>query len=118
MQEMRYIAATGALGAGVDRDSLFAALDEDPRFIAADAGTTDAGAFALGAGGTAFSRAAVKRGLLVMLEAGGGAGAPGGGVSGAVVGWGVAGVCGVRGAGSGCVGCEFGGGAGAAARAR
>jgi hypothetical protein len=70
MQEMRYIAATGALGAGVDRDSLFAALDEDPRFIAADAGTTDAGAFALGAGETAFSRSAVKRDLSLMLQAG------------------------------------------------
>jgi hypothetical protein len=70
MQEMRYIAATGALGAGVDRDSLFAALDEDPRFIAADAGTTDAGAFALGAGETAFSRGAVKRDLSLMLQAG------------------------------------------------
>jgi hypothetical protein len=70
MQEMRYIAATGALGAGVDRDSLFAALDEDPSFIAADAGTTDAGAFALGAGETAFSRGAVKQDLSLMLEAG------------------------------------------------
>jgi hypothetical protein len=70
MEEMRYIAAIGALGAGVDRDSLFAALDEDPSFIAADAGTTDAGAFALGSGDTAFSRGAVKRDLSVMLEAG------------------------------------------------
>jgi hypothetical protein len=70
VEEMRYIAATGALGAGVDRESLFAALDEDPRFIAADAGTTDAGAFALGAGETAFSRGAVKRDLALMLEAG------------------------------------------------
>src|SRR3981081_4723154 len=86
MSEMTYIAATGALGAGVDRDSLFAALDEHPRFIAADAGTTDAGAFALGAGETAFSRAAVKRDLSLMLQAGlrarvpvivGAAGAPG-----------------------------------------
>src|ERR1700738_1722805 len=67
---MRYVAAAGALGAGVDRDSLFAALEEDPHFIAADAGTTDAGAFALGAGETAFSRGAVKRDLSVMLEAG------------------------------------------------
>lgn len=67
---MRYIAATGAVGAGVDPDSLFAALDEEPSFIAADAGTTDAGAFALGAGGTAFSRGAVKRDLAVMLQAG------------------------------------------------
>jgi hypothetical protein len=70
MKEMRYIAATGAVGAGVDRESLFAALDEDPQFIAADAGTTDAGAFALGAGETAFSRGAVKRDLALMLEAG------------------------------------------------
>jgi hypothetical protein len=70
MREMRYVAATGALGAGVDRASLFSALDEDPQFIAADAGTTDAGAFALGAGETAFSRAAVKRDLSLMLEAG------------------------------------------------
>jgi hypothetical protein len=70
VQEMRYIAATGALGAGVDRDSLFAALEENPQFIAADAGTTDAGAFALGAGETAFSRGAVKRDLSLILEAG------------------------------------------------
>jgi hypothetical protein len=70
VQEMRYIAATGALGAGVDRQSLFAALDEEPRFIAADAGTTDAGAFALGAGETAFSRGAVKHDLSLMLQAG------------------------------------------------
>src|ERR1700682_4990503 len=70
VREMRYIAATRALGAGVDPDSLFAALDEDPQFIAADAGTTDAGAFALGAGETAFSRAAVKRDLSLMLQAG------------------------------------------------
>jgi hypothetical protein len=70
LQEIRYIAATGALGAGVDRDSLFSALDQDPHFIAADAGTTDAGAFALGAGETAFSRAAVKRDLSLMLQAG------------------------------------------------
>jgi hypothetical protein len=70
MREMRYIAATGAVGAGVDHDSLFAALAEDPRFIAADAGTTDAGAFALGAGETAFSRGAVKKDLSRMLQAG------------------------------------------------
>jgi hypothetical protein len=67
---MRYIAAIGALGAGVDGASLLAALDYDPQFIAADAGTTDAGAFALGSGATAFSRAAVKRDLSMMLRAG------------------------------------------------
>jgi acyclic terpene utilization AtuA family protein len=67
---MKYVAATGALGSGVDRASLLAALDEQPAFIAADAGTTDAGAFALGSGQTAFSRAAVKLDLAAVLEAG------------------------------------------------
>jgi hypothetical protein len=73
---MSYIAATGAVGAGVDAESLFAALAHDPQFIAADAGTTDAGAFALGTGATAFSREAVKRDLSLMLEAGIRAGIP------------------------------------------
>jgi hypothetical protein len=73
---MRYIAATGALGSGVDADSLFAALECDPHFIAADAGTTDAGAFALGSGATAFSRGAVKRDLALMMRAGLFAGVP------------------------------------------
>ena len=73
---MRYVAATGALGAGVDRAALFAALECGPRFIAADAGTTDASAFALGTGQTAFSRTAVKRDLETMLDAGIHAGIP------------------------------------------
>jgi hypothetical protein len=38
---MTYVAPTGALGSGVDRASLWAALEERPAFIAADAGTTD-----------------------------------------------------------------------------
>jgi Acyclic terpene utilisation family protein AtuA len=73
---MTYVAASGALGSGVDRASLWAALDEHPAFIAADAGTTDAGAFALGSGETAFSRAAVKLDLGAVLEAGITAGIP------------------------------------------
>jgi hypothetical protein len=73
---MRYVAAVGAVGVGVDRDALMAALEHAPRFIAADGGTTDAGAFALGTGATAFSRAAVKRDLDVMIEAGQRAGIP------------------------------------------
>jgi hypothetical protein len=67
---MTYIAAIGAVGAGVDRDALWSALAAGPRFIAADAGTTDAGAFALGTGATAFSRDAVKRDLGLMIAAG------------------------------------------------
>ncbi|HUE25282.1 MAG TPA: acyclic terpene utilization AtuA family protein [Solirubrobacteraceae bacterium] len=73
---MNYVAASGALGSGVDRASLWAALEERPAFIAADAGTTDAGAFALGSGETAFSRAAVKLDLAAVLEAGIRAGVP------------------------------------------
>src|SRR5258707_10621211 len=70
MREMTYIAAIGAVGGGVDADALSSALAARPGFIAADAGTTDAGAFALGTGATAFSRDAVRRDLLAMLAAG------------------------------------------------
>jgi hypothetical protein len=76
MREMTYIAAIGAVGAGVDRVALSSALAAGPRFIAADAGTTDGGAFALGTGATAFSRDAVKQDLRVMIEAGLQAGVP------------------------------------------
>jgi hypothetical protein len=76
MREMTYIAAIGAVGAGVDPDALSAALAARPQFIAADAGTTDAGAFALGTGATAFSRDAVKRDLRLMIAAGLEAGVP------------------------------------------
>jgi hypothetical protein len=76
MREMTYIAAIGAVGAGVDADALSAALAAGPRFIAADAGTTDAGAFALGTGAAAFSRDAVKRDLGLMVAAGLEAGVP------------------------------------------
>lgn len=67
---MTYIAAIGAVGAGVDPEALSSALAAGPQFIAADAGTTDAGAFALGTGATAFSRDAVKRDLELMIAAG------------------------------------------------
>jgi hypothetical protein len=76
MDELRFVAATGAVGAGVDRASLDAAMDREPRFIAADAGTTDAGPAALGSGVPAFPREAVKADLAVMLRAGGDAGVP------------------------------------------
>ena len=70
MNEITYIAASGGLGArAIDPDILDAALAERPDFIAADAGTTDAGPFALGRGESAYTRAAVKRDLRVMLLA-------------------------------------------------
>src|SRR5258708_25687239 len=70
MDEIRFVAATGAVGAGVDRASLASAMKREPHFMAADAGSTDAGPSALGSGVPAFAREAVKADLTVMLEAG------------------------------------------------
>jgi hypothetical protein len=70
MDEIRFVAATGAVGAGVDWESLVEALERKPHFIAADAGTTDAGPAALGSGVPAFARESVKSDLTKMLRAG------------------------------------------------
>ena len=66
--EIRYVAATGALGVGVHVESLEKSLEIEPAFIAADAGTTDAGPFSLGTGVPAFAREAVKRDLGALLS--------------------------------------------------
>jgi hypothetical protein len=70
------VAASGALGAGVDAAALDGALDIRPHFIASDAGTTDAGPFALGSGKAAFPREAIKRDLARVLIASRKAGIP------------------------------------------
>jgi hypothetical protein len=69
LDEIRYVAASGALGVGVDAEALNKSLDMRPHFIASDAGTTDAGPFALGSGNAAFPREAVKRDLARVLVA-------------------------------------------------
>src|SRR5579864_301336 len=69
LEEVRFIAATGAVGSGVHAPSLIEALSINPHFIAADAGTTDAGPFALGGGTAAYAREAVKRDLTAILQA-------------------------------------------------
>jgi hypothetical protein len=69
LNEIRYVAASGALGVGVDAEALNQSLDLRPHFIASDAGTTDAGPFALGSGTAAFPREAVKRDLARVLVA-------------------------------------------------
>src|SRR5260370_12715353 len=69
LDEIRYVAASGALGVGVDAEALNKSLDLQPHFIASDAGTTDAGPFALGSGTAAFPREAVKRDLARVLVA-------------------------------------------------
>src|SRR5258708_33236243 len=66
--EIRYVAATGALGAGVHIESLEKSLEIKPAFIAADAGTTDAGPLSLVMGVPAFPREAVKRDLGALLS--------------------------------------------------
>jgi hypothetical protein len=76
LDEIRYVAASGALGVGVDAEALNQSLDSGPHFIASDAGTTDAGPFALGSGNAAFPREAVKRDLTRVLVASSKAGIP------------------------------------------
>ncbi|MDB5081549.1 MAG: hypothetical protein JWP00_3473, partial [Chloroflexi bacterium] len=71
MTEIRFIAAAGGLGSGVDKASLFKALGVyTPHFIACDAGSTDAGPFALGRGTAAHTYESVKHDLGLMIEAG------------------------------------------------
>lgn len=68
MKECRFIAASGMLGVGICEDSLKKALELEPHFVACDAGTTDAGPFALGMGISAFPREAIRRDLAVILR--------------------------------------------------
>lgn len=66
--ECRFIAASGMLGIGIPEDSLRKALALNPHFVAADAGTTDAGPFALGYGVSAFPREAILRDMTILLR--------------------------------------------------
>jgi hypothetical protein len=74
--EIRFIAAIGAIGGGIHADSLDEAMAQKPHFIAADAGTTDAGPYSLGSGQSAFPREMIKNDLALMLRAGKRAGIP------------------------------------------
>jgi hypothetical protein len=76
MEEIRFIAAIGAVGGGIHADSLDEAMAQEPHFIAADAGTTDAGPYSLGSGKSAFPREMIKQDLALMLRAGKRAGVP------------------------------------------
>jgi len=68
MQECRFIAASGMLGIGIHEESLRRAMEVLPHFVATDAGSTDAGPFALGMGVCAFPREAILRDLTVLLR--------------------------------------------------
>lgn len=69
MEEIRFVAAGGALGAGIDEVALTEAMTGRPHFIACDAGTTDAGPYYLGSGQAAFARESVRADLRTMLTA-------------------------------------------------
>jgi hypothetical protein len=75
-EEIRFVAAIGAVGGGIHAESLDEAMAQKPHFIAADAGTTDAGPYSLGSGLSAFPREMIKQDLALMLRAGKKAGVP------------------------------------------
>jgi len=68
MNECRYVAASGMLGNGIHEESLRTAMELHPHFVAADAGSTDAGPFALGHGVSAFPEEAIRRDLKSILK--------------------------------------------------
>jgi hypothetical protein len=74
--EVRFVAAAGALGFGVHAGGLEEAMTHRPDFIGCDAGTTDAGPYSLGGGEPAFPRETVKHDLALILKAGRSAGIP------------------------------------------
>src|SRR6266403_360612 len=75
-EEIRFVSAIGAVGGGIHEESLDEAMAQEPHFMAADAGTTDAGAYSLGSGLSAFPREMIKQDLALMLRAGKRAGVP------------------------------------------
>ena len=76
MDEIRALSATGMVGSGFLEASLKRAMEWDPHFIAADAGSTDGGPDALATGASNFPRTAVKRDIRLILQAGRAAGIP------------------------------------------
>jgi hypothetical protein len=67
--ELRYIAATGMVGAGFHAESMRRGVARRPHFIAADGGSTDPGPHQLGSGTGIFSRESCKRDLGLSLLA-------------------------------------------------
>lgn len=76
MNECRFVAATGMLGKGIDEKSLRQAMQMRPHYVAADAGSTDAGPYALGHGVGSFPREATRDDIAILLRAARPAGIP------------------------------------------
>ena len=70
VDEVRLLSPTGILGYGYPVSSLEAGLAERPDFIGVDAGSTDPGAYYLGAGVSFTSGEGVRRDLAPLLRAG------------------------------------------------
>ncbi len=69
MKNMLVLSPTGILGYGYPESSLEAALRENPDMIGVDAGSTDPGPYYLGAGVSFTGREAVKRDASLLLRA-------------------------------------------------
>ena len=70
MREFKILSTTAILGYGFPEESFKAGMKRKPDVIAVDAGSTDPGPYYLGAGESFTNRAAVKRDLEIMLQAG------------------------------------------------
>lgn len=76
MKPIRMLATTGMLGYGYTEEAFRRATDMELDLIASDAGSMDPGPHYLGAGTAFVSRAATKRDLGLMIEAGMAKGVP------------------------------------------
>lgn len=76
MKPIRMLATTGMLGYGYSEEAFRRAVDMDLDLIASDAGSMDPGPHYLGSGTAFVSRAATKRDLGLMMEAGAAKGVP------------------------------------------
>ena len=74
--EVRVLASSGVLGAGFKEASLARGVAMQPHVIACDGGSTDSGPAYLGGGKPKLSRAALKRDLGLMMQAGARLGVP------------------------------------------
>lgn len=70
MEEFKILSTTAILGYGFPEESFFAGMEKGPDLIAVDGGSSDPGPYYLGSGHSFTDRAAVKRDLEIMIEAG------------------------------------------------
>lgn len=77
LKEIRFLAGSGGLGGGkVLQSAVDEAMTLNPHFIAADAGTSDSGPYALGSGKPNYPREAIKHDMAILLIAARRAGIP------------------------------------------